>query len=72
VQDTYAALTLRGRLARRAQAMARSGRYPSHRSIIAELRDSEHYSPTLDDPEFRWQLDQLCVKARGKNDANRT
>ena len=63
----YRVLSQRSKLLRRVRNLARSGRYPDHCSILAELEHLEAFAAVracLRESPIPAQLDRLCAMAR--------
>ncbi len=58
----------RARLLNRARELARTGRHPDHRSILAQLETVEGFAEAAKEIEpIRFQLDRLCAVRRAGN-----
>jgi hypothetical protein len=67
MHDSHWKRDLRVRVMNRAREFARSGQYPDHKSILAELETMEDFAETLDRLQLiRWQLDRLCALAQSR------
>jgi hypothetical protein len=58
----------RARLLNRARELARTGRHPDHKSILAQLETAEGFTEAAKEIEpIRFQLDRLCAVRRPGN-----
>ena len=58
----------RARLLNRARELARTGRHPDHRSILAQLEVVEGFADAAKEiAPIRLQLDRLCAMKQGVN-----